>query len=67
MKPGNFEQGFAARLHNYNAHLHRTPAGRAPEWVLTECFINGYVLDLSEVVADLRALHGSSSATGPKL
>jgi len=49
-KPGKFEQGFAARMNNYNAQLHRAPTDGSREWVFGKCIAAGYLLDLSELV-----------------
>jgi hypothetical protein len=47
LKPGKFEQTLVERLGNYNWHLRETLNQGAFRHVFYDCFVSGYVLDLS--------------------
>ena len=53
IKPGKFEGGLAARVENYNVHLHRPGADGRRQWALGESFRGGFLLDLSAAEAVL--------------
>lgn len=51
MKPGKFEQSFHTRIANCDHHLHRKRTDGTLEQSMWECFIGGFVLDLSDLSA----------------
>ncbi|WP_437974429.1 hypothetical protein WMF11_38985 [Sorangium sp. So ce295] len=48
LKPGKFEGGLVRRMAEYQAHLHWVDTLGRQNWVFTQCFRFGILLDLSQ-------------------